>query len=268
MSRKIIWSSMPKKTIPPPPKLDTLPKEILRIITAYLPPPSAASLAFTSHHTLSVLGTQYFWFLNKPPNFTQRLLFLELLEHRFPNHILCPTCAIYHLRTPSQSLIPPLDLKERREKIRVGEKEVVKYPWIDNTSTTARTDRGGCPINGSLRFQAVIVVKGDFVNWTVIHSIAKGARLGPSYGISIPPSTQLHTKWSIEREWKVLNDTVIAKVTSSTELIVRDDGDGGMKFKDQVNLFSPFQQTDLKASVFGLCKRGFGYAGCGVEPRR
>lgn len=97
-----------------------LPPEVLQIIAAYLPAPSAAALALCNRSISSALGTQYWKALGSwreggggkyqrsfdlreamsiEPQQDARSEFLSLLERDLPAYIFCRRCAWLHLPT-------------------------------------------------------------------------------------------------------------------------------------------------------------------------
>ena len=78
--------------------LSTLPREVWLYISGYLEPQDAASLAFVNRETADRLGP-FFWSpLKLPSNHAARAVFLEPMESKLPDHVLCKLCAIYHAR--------------------------------------------------------------------------------------------------------------------------------------------------------------------------
>ena len=75
-------------------QLCSLPNEILHYIASLLPPHAVASLAFSCKSMQCSLGDQVWSRLKKVR--TEKIIFLELLQSRLPNHRLCHFCAIFH----------------------------------------------------------------------------------------------------------------------------------------------------------------------------
>ncbi|KAK2763584.1 hypothetical protein FQN53_007288 [Emmonsiellopsis sp. PD_33] len=101
-----IAQSREQEVHPPAPaaSFHTLPNELVYHVFSMLPPAAAAALGLTckpmwallnSQHTLKQLLTSR----------AERLAFLSLIEHQFPNRLLCHFCRHFHLR-PSKRPAP------------------------------------------------------------------------------------------------------------------------------------------------------------------
>lgn len=98
-----------------PSVLSILPTEILLEITAHLPLSSIANLALTSRRMLHRMRhADPFTAINTPGNEYQRALFLENFDSKYPDHVLCHACGVFHSR--------PISAKAKRFSKQNGHK--------------------------------------------------------------------------------------------------------------------------------------------------
>ncbi|KAF7861874.1 hypothetical protein EAF04_007756 [Stromatinia cepivora] len=74
--------------------LSRLPREILQRVAGHLPISSAASFSLSCRHIALVIGTQYTDNLRNSHH--DKLMFLKILEHYFPDQIVCDSCGKFH----------------------------------------------------------------------------------------------------------------------------------------------------------------------------
>ncbi|XMA08007.1 hypothetical protein WAI453_000798 [Rhynchosporium graminicola] len=68
-------------------------------IASLLPVGDQAALALTTRTLLARVGAESWWELEKEENRKEKLRFLMKLDEQLPGHLLCFSCAIYHVRT-------------------------------------------------------------------------------------------------------------------------------------------------------------------------
>ncbi|KAL2074045.1 hypothetical protein VTL71DRAFT_7823 [Oculimacula yallundae] len=68
-------------------------------IASFLPVGDQAALAMSSRTLLSRVGAEAWWELEKEENRKEKLSFLIKLDEQLPGHLLCFSCATYHVRT-------------------------------------------------------------------------------------------------------------------------------------------------------------------------
>ena len=85
-----------------------VPRDVLLCVVDKLSPADVAALALTSKTILNALGRQAL----KIDNNDDRRELLRRLERRYPNHLLCHQCGVFHLRPPR--LRNPVLLYSRR----------------------------------------------------------------------------------------------------------------------------------------------------------
>lgn len=84
---------------PGEPQIASLPPTLWQHIGSFLSLSDAASLAFASKTLRDKLDEIQTWrALTRPENKREKLKLLVHLDNDLPNHILCPNCAIYHIR--------------------------------------------------------------------------------------------------------------------------------------------------------------------------
>ena len=88
-------SSTGETSMSSPLEINRVPAEIWMTIVSWLPPSSAASLAFSSKELLRLIGDQPWKDLESADMKGEKLQFLSGLEPDLPNHILCPHCVVY-----------------------------------------------------------------------------------------------------------------------------------------------------------------------------
>jgi hypothetical protein len=204
-----IYSPNRKLPISRPPSANAkifqkLPIELWRLIASHLPPSAAASLTLTCYQAVAILGTQYWEHLNKRENVFQRLRFLEHLDIHFPNHILCPDCAIYHPRKTARINLNTF-FAPRRQLLHHPLSQKRKYTWSFQSC-------GADGLHNS--FGVLGLMKWDPMNWTTIHLIHRYLRLGPSYGIQPLPFEIREDGWCHTRQIRVIGDSVVVRVRS------------------------------------------------------
>ncbi|KAG4438883.1 hypothetical protein IFR05_005618 [Cadophora sp. M221] len=79
--------------------IDSLSVKLWGRIASVLPAGDKAALAFSTRTLLMRVGAESWWELEKEENRSEKIRFLLTMDEKLPGHLLCFSCARYHVRT-------------------------------------------------------------------------------------------------------------------------------------------------------------------------
>lgn len=169
----------------------SLPPKIWKHVADYLTLSDVANLAFSTKTLLDRLGTGYWKDLSIPYNKSEKLKFLIAMDSALPNHLYCPMCEIYHVRTQKgkESLKPTLTLNH-----------LFKCKHIDSTPPRTR------------------IASGRTLPFTFVQLALRAHRWGPDHGLTMNDLARRwkepETGWSHTTVYRVHNGHLLMRVIS------------------------------------------------------
>lgn len=170
----------------------SLPPRIWQLITDSISLSDSASLALSSKTLLDKLGTKNWKTINLPHNREQRVDFLMRMDRAVPNHLYCPLCSVYHLRTQNgtESIKPTLTLNP-----------LFLCPLVE-TRLPPRTR----------------IASGRTLPFTFVQLALRAHKFGPEYGITLNSLsrrwTEPKTGWTHTTMYRVHNNNLLMRVIS------------------------------------------------------
>lgn len=176
---------------PGEPMIASLPPQIWQYIATLVTPCDAASLAFASKTLFSKIGRGPWDALRLPENRQLRTRFLLLMDAVLPNHLYCPLCDKYHVRTQKgkESLKPTLTLNP-----------LFKCPNVETIPPRVR------------------ITSGRTLPFTFVQLALRAHKYGPDYGLTLQQLARRwkepETGWSHSTVYRVHNNHLIMRVIS------------------------------------------------------
>lgn len=146
--------------------VDNLPSSVWQLIASFLDPADAAYLAIATKKIHRKLGNEPLLALRDPENHRHLIRFLNHLDRKLPEHLICFPCGKYHLR-----------LAPGHEKL--------KADYVNNPVFI-------CPKVFSSYLPRTRLAHGRELPYAYIQLATRHARYGPRYGLS---AESLCRKW-------------------------------------------------------------------------
>ncbi|PLN81433.1 putative iron superoxide dismutase A [Aspergillus taichungensis] len=179
---------------PGEPDIASLSADLWQRIADELNPADRASLIFASKTLLSRLGPGAWWALDEPDNIPFKGDFLASQDRRYPHHLLCFPCGVFHRRT-----------QEGAERLQPAG---TVNPLFD------------CPNarNSALPAPRHRITHGRVIYFAFVQLSMRAHRFGPSYGI---PAETLSRRWRRDGWWHnsryyIHRNHLLMRVVSST----------------------------------------------------
>ena len=174
-----------------------LPPDAWELVLTRLKLPDVASLALSCKTLEDFIGADVWNDLNLPENYQDKVEFLVRLDFQFPNHLLCPICAKYHIRTQrGQESLKPVDVFNPLFDCPNAKDQLRKSP---------RTHVTPGPVRRTLPF-------------TFVQLALRANRYGPKYGISADTLGRRwrdrDSGWSHQSRFCIEKDHLLMRVTS------------------------------------------------------
>lgn len=169
----------------------SLPPQLWQRITTFISLSDTANLALSTKTLLDKLGTESWRTINLPHNQLQRINFLMRMDRSVPNHLYCPLCFKYHLRTQNgkESLKPTLTLNP-----------LFHCPLVETAPPRTR------------------IASGRTLPFTFVQLALRGYKYGPQHGITLNSLARRwkepETGWSHTTVYRVHNGHLIMRVVS------------------------------------------------------
>lgn len=184
--------------VPPQPGSDfmsRLPRKVWQQTLQELPLADAASLALSCKAFRDFVGTSVWRSLNDDPNLVSKADFLQRLDKDLPNHLLCFSCVIYHVRThKGQETLRPTN---------------VANPLFD------------CPqaFNPEKKISRTRLTVGRSLPFTFVQLVLRAHKFSAGHGIPLDSMSRRYKdrdgEWSHQTRFAIVNGHLLVRVISS-----------------------------------------------------
>ncbi|KAL1306469.1 hypothetical protein AAFC00_005167 [Neodothiora populina] len=176
---------------PGEPMVASLPSKVWKHIAEYLSISDTACLSLSSKTLLDRVGIDSWQALKSPYYKFQRLNFLKRMDSALPNHLYCPICEIYHIRTQKghENMKPTLVLNH-----------LFKCPHLDQIPPRTR------------------IASGRTLPFTFVQLALRADKWGPEYGVTLNSMARRwkepETGWSHTTVYRIHNGHLLMRVVS------------------------------------------------------
>ncbi|RKF53773.1 putative f-box domain protein [Golovinomyces cichoracearum] len=176
--------------------IEKLSSEIWRQITKYLSCCDVICLATSSKTLLRRTDKKYWYELKRRKNQEEKIRYLMTMDGKYPDHLLCFSCAVYHRRT------------------KIGN-ESVKSAMVLNPLYNCDGYRKFGYIQPKTR-----LTPGHFLPFTFVQLVTRAQKYSPRYGIPLVDLCRRYKEhdrsWFHETRYHIYNGHLFLRVTSRT----------------------------------------------------